>query len=112
MAAHLAWRDMDLNDTTTPFNTDYIYRMYSGGWMMVTTVSSTILYFLPSTAGKYYGAVSYSHKSEYDYRIQGDCAKRPPGYPNYVGRVEKLQYLVVENDNNHGACVVLLQEKK
>jgi len=84
---------------TTPFNPDYIYRIYSGGWMMAITVSSAVLYFIPSTAGKYFGCVHYSHKSEWDYRIQGNCAQRPPEYPGYIARVEKIQYLVVENDD-------------
>jgi len=100
---------MDLNDTTTPFNTDYIYRIYSGGWMMAITVSATVLYFIPSTAGKYYGCVHYSHKSEWDYRIQGDCEHRPSGYPGYMAPVERLQYLVVESDNAH---MPSLQAKK
>jgi hypothetical protein len=99
MASHLAWKNIDLNDTTTPFNTDYIYRMYSGGWMTAIMTTSTVLYLLPSTAGKNYGCVHYFHKSEWDYRIQGECAKRPPEYPDYIAPVEKLQYLVVESDN-------------
>jgi hypothetical protein len=89
---------MDLNDTTTPFNTNYIYRMYSEGWLMATIITSTVLYFHPSTAGKYYGCVHYNHKSEWDYRIEGDCAKRPPTHPGYIAPVGKLQYIVVESD--------------
>ena len=100
MAAHLAWRDMNLNDTTTPFNPDYIYRMYAGGWLMATTISSTALFFFPSTAGKYYGCVHYTHKSEWEYRMQGNSAQRPVEYPGYMGNVERLQYLVVENGSN------------
>jgi hypothetical protein len=98
MASNLVWKDIDLNDTTTPFNTDYIYRIYCGGWMMAVTVASTVLYFLPSTSGKYYGCVHYSHKSEWDYRIQEDVKNRPPGHPNYIAAVERLQYLAVESD--------------
>ena len=51
MAAQLIWRDINLNDTTTPFNTDYIYRIYTGGWLMAVVVGSADLFFLPSTAG-------------------------------------------------------------
>jgi hypothetical protein len=112
MASHLAWRDVNLNDTTTPFNTDYIYRMYSDGWLMPVIVTSTVLYFLPSTHNRLYGCVHYFHKSEWDYRIIGDCAKRPPEYPGYIAPVGRLQYLVVENDNAPGAYNPSLQEKK
>ena len=97
MAARLVWRDIDLNDTTTPFNTDYIYRMYCGGWMMAVIVAASGLYFMPSTSAGHYGCISYNHKSEWDYRIRGDAANRPPGCPNYIARVERLQYLAIEN---------------
>ncbi len=89
---------MDLNDETTPFNPNYIYRMYSEGWLMAVIVTSTVLYFIPSTHNRYYGCVHYSHKQEWDYRIQGDCGNRPPQHPNYIAAVGKLQYLVVESD--------------
>ena len=98
MTARLVWRDVNLNDTTTPFNTDYVYRMYCEGWWMAVTVSSSVLYFMVSTGANYYGCISYNHKSEWDYRIRGDVANRPPSYPNYVARVERLQYLAIESE--------------
>jgi len=54
MASHLTWKNMDMNDTTTPLNTNYIYWMYSGGWTTAIMTTSTVLYFLRSTAGKNY----------------------------------------------------------
>ena len=93
----LRWRNLDLNDTTTPFNPNYIYRMYCGGWMIATRISSSVLYFQPSTAGNFFACIHYSHKSEWDYKMKGDCINRPPEYPNYMARVEKLQYIAIED---------------
>jgi len=53
----LRWRNLDLNDTTTLFNPNYIYRMYCGGWMIATTISSSVLYFQPSTAGNFFACI-------------------------------------------------------
>ena len=97
MASQLVWRDVNLNDTTTPFNTDYIYRMYTGGWLTAVMTTSTDLYFLPSTHQIHFACITYNHKSEWDYRINGDCARRPLNYPNYIAREERFQYLAIEN---------------
>lgn len=111
MATGLVWRDMNVNDTTTPFNTNYIYRLYAGGWMMVTTIGSDALYFFPSTAGNYFGCIHYSHKSQWEYRLQGNSAQRPPEYPGYMGNVERLQYLVVENESTLQSASSSLDKK-
>jgi len=71
--------------------------MYNEGWLMATSITSTVLYFNPSTASNYFGTVEYNHKWEWDYKIRGDCAKRPQAYPDYIGLVEKLQYLEIKS---------------
>lgn len=92
----LVWKDVNLYDSS-PFNVDLFYRSYVGGWIYPVDMTSTGLFFIPSTQGKYYGYINYAHKFEWEYRIQGDSNNRPPSYPGYIGPVDKIQYLAIGN---------------
>jgi len=94
-----SWKAEDDMTSPAPFTPSRLYRFKhknSEFYTHVVTVAASDLWFIPSTAGKYWGCILATNKKDWEYRKMGDSANRPDGelkdifFPDSIGVIESI----------------------